>query len=64
MSGPPSSYRTRRVRFRATTTRRYPTVMQFMSRRPDRLEPEIDHFVMAITAAEAMVRHSAPVRWD
>jgi hypothetical protein len=23
-------------------------------------EPEIDHFVMAITAAEAMVRHTAP----
>src|SRR5215467_6405358 len=23
-------------------------------------EPEIDHFVMAITAAEAIVRHTAP----
>jgi hypothetical protein len=25
-------------------------------------EPEIDHFVMAITAAEAIVRHTTPIR--
>ena len=25
-------------------------------------EPEIDHFVMAITSAEAIVGHTAPIR--
>jgi hypothetical protein len=26
-------------------------------------EPEIDHFVMAITSAEVIVRHTAPRPW-